>query len=244
MLKKWIAVGVFGILMAALAQPALAQQGSAGATHEGSEETKVQPSKGTKDLPGYVEFDHSKMTGALKPNVSVMLEGAMLKMAAAASAEANTPITALLEQLKLVQVKVFEGIQGGDWMSLSQFAIKKIAELKEGGWTPVVSVPEEEERVDVLVKSSDDSIQGLVVLVVEKDEVVLVNLAGDIDPTVMGGMLGKLGAGVFTGEFDFEHFLMGGRTELSGFGNVEEEVHEATHEESSASSEPEEAENR
>lgn len=213
-MKKWIAVGIFGILMMALAKPALGQAVVGG----------TEPANSTKSLPGYVEFDLLDALGGKKPNVSVFLEGAMLKMAAAAASEANTPITTLLEQLRLVQVKVFEDM-ANHYQNIRPVAEAKIADLKENGWTPAVSVPEENETVDVLVKSSNDFIQGLLVLVMEEDEVVFVNVAGDIDPVVMGSLLGSLGAGVFTGDVDFEDLL---------FPGMEEEVEEVYSEDGEA----------
>jgi hypothetical protein len=236
-MKKWIAVGIFGILMTALARPALGQ------TVVG----EAEPAKGTKRLPGYVEFDLSELVSDLKPSVSVVLEGAMIKMAAAASAEADTPLTELLDQLKLVQVKVYEDIdEVTPPVELHSFAAGKVAALKEKGWAPAVSVPEEDESVNVLVKSSDDFIHGLLVLVISDDEVVFVNVAGDIDPVVMGGMLGKLGAGVFTGDVDFEDLLFKGMKEEEEEGEEEYEVEIPVDDDPNASSESstEEEENR
>lgn len=177
---------------------------------ESQESVKVSsPGEDAKALAGYVEFNLSGALEGRKPNVSVQLEGVMIKMVAAAANEAKSPVAVLLEELKLVQVQVYEDI-AELYQVVRPIGEQVIVDLKQNGWEQVVSVPEDTDAVDVLVKSSGDLILGLVILVMEEEELVFVNLAGDISPEVMGGLLGKLGAGVLTGEVDLEALLSGG----------------------------------
>ncbi len=155
---------------------------------------------------GVVQFTLDFPSGTKKPAVSVNLEGPMIRIATAAAAEAAPPIGKLLEKIELIQVKVYEDLQQ-DATSVLNMAAKKIEELKQQGWTTVVSVPDDDETVDVLSRTSKDAILGLVVLVAEKDEVVFVNLAGEIDPERLGRMIGKYKEGILKGEFDFEDLL-------------------------------------
>ena len=169
--------------------------------------TQGSPTSSTvKSSSGVVEFTLDFAGGTKKPAVSVNLEGPMIRIATAAAAEAAPPIGKLLEQIELIQVKVYEDLQQ-DATSVLHTAAMKIAELKQQGWSTVVSVPDDNETVDVLSRTSRDSILGLVVLVAEENELVFVNLAGEIDPEGLGQMLGKYKEGILKGEFDFEDFL-------------------------------------
>lgn len=169
--------------------------------------TQGSPTGSTvKSSSGVVEFTLDFAGGTKKPAVSVNLEGPMIRIVAAAAADAAPPLRNLLEQIELIQVKVYEDLQQ-DATSVLNTAAMKIAELKQQGWSTVVSVPDDDETVDVLSRTTKDSILGLVVLVAEENELVFVNLAGEIDPEGLGQMLGKYKEGILKGEFDIEDFL-------------------------------------
>jgi hypothetical protein len=155
---------------------------------------------------GVVHFVLDPSPGGKKPSVSVNLEGPMIRIAAAAAADAAPPLRELLEQIELVQVQVYEDLQQ-DATAILQTASKKIEELKQQGWTTVVSVPDKGESVDVLTRTSEDAILGLVVLVADENELVFVNLAGEIDPEGLGKMIGQFKDGILEGDFDFEDLL-------------------------------------
>ncbi len=73
--------------------------------------------------------------------------------------------------------------------------VKDIAAfLETGGWERLVRVREKDESVNVYIRSADKTIEGLVVLVLDRDEseVVFANLVGTIDLAGLGALRGTL----------------------------------------------------
>ncbi len=175
---------------------------TAGAWAQAAPPSPTAPST-VKSSSGVVTFSLENA----KPSVSVNLEGPMIRIAAAAAGEAGSPISDLLDQIKLVHVQVYEGLQQDATVVLNA-ASNKIVELKQQGWSSAVSVPNKGESVDVLTRTSEDAILGLVVLVAEKNEIVFVNLAGEIDPEGLGKMIGKFKEAILDGNLvDFQEAL-------------------------------------
>jgi len=59
--------------------------------------------------------------------------------------------------------------------------------LKAQDWEPIVFVSEEDEQTCILVKLSDDSIEGMVIMSVHpRDEAVFINITGKITPSLVG----------------------------------------------------------
>ncbi|MCG3198637.1 MAG: hypothetical protein GHCLOJNM_03141 [bacterium] len=203
-MKKWMIVTIATALAVCFAQPIFAE--AKVAASEASEQSRA--------LAGYVDLDLKTLLGPTKPNVAVLLEGPMIQIAASAAAAAGSPISGLLDQLKLVRVQVYESLPES---ATKQDVTEKVAPMVEGlkgqGWTPAVSVPEEDESVEILVKISEDKILGVVVLVVSSDEVVFVNIAGELDPKALGGTLGKLKDAIKTGNVDIEDLLFSGEAD-------------------------------
>jgi len=54
--------------------------------------------------------------------------------------------------------------------------------LGDDGWSPVMLVQEEGELVQMYAKPSGGHIQGLTIVSADSEEVVVVNIMGDIDP--------------------------------------------------------------
>lgn len=66
-------------------------------------------------------------------------------------------------------------------------------ELKAHDWEPIVSVSGEDEQTQILVKLSDDTIRGMVIMSMEPgDEAVFINISGEITP----GLAGKITRGM------------------------------------------------
>ncbi len=68
--------------------------------------------------------------------------------------------------------------------------------LKADGWETVVKVREDDEFVDMFLKTNGDVIEGMVVMVIdEDDEAVFVNIIGEIDPEQIGRLGNKFNVG-------------------------------------------------
>ena len=64
--------------------------------------------------------------------------------------------------------------------------------LRENGWEPVVRVRDDDEETLVMTQAKNDRIAGMMVMSVESDEVVMVNLVGDLRPSFFGEYLAEL----------------------------------------------------
>ena len=59
--------------------------------------------------------------------------------------------------------------------------------LKAQDWEPIVTVSGEDEQTRILVKLSEDTIHGMVIMSVQPgDEAVFINISGEITPDMMG----------------------------------------------------------
>ena len=82
-----------------------------------------------------------------------------------------------------------------------------IGEMEGAGWYRILSVLEDDEQVYLYAREGNGRIVGLTVLVNDGgEEVVLVNIVGDIDPVVLGKALSDLDQ-----LKDYEHLLGGGQ---------------------------------
>jgi hypothetical protein len=89
----------------------------------------------------------------------------------------------LIKKLKAVRVHVYD-IAGNDKPALNLIA-EVSEDIQAKGWLPIVSVNEEDEKVRIFTKITDDIMDGLVVMVVDNSdegEAVFINIVGEIDP--------------------------------------------------------------
>jgi predicted RNA binding protein YcfA (HicA-like mRNA interferase family) len=148
----------------------------------------VRAETDAKRLPGYVDFDLKEVFGLTRPVVQVFVDRPLLRMASAVVRHEEPEVSELLSKIQLVRVQVFS-IEGDQAKRLEQKASEMEKRLEKDGWSVVVRVREEDQAVNVLLKTVKDAIAGLLVFVIQQDEVVLVNIAGEIEPA----MLARLG---------------------------------------------------
>ena len=87
---------------------------------------------------------------------------------------------ALLRSLDGVRVRIYE--VHGDEERIARNFERMGHKLNDDGWSPVMLVREEGELVQMYAKPSDGHIKGLTIVSADGDEVVVVNVMGDIDP--------------------------------------------------------------
>jgi hypothetical protein len=146
--------------------------------------------------------------------VSVNIGPELIQFAAAfmsSDDEDEAAARAVIEGLEGIQVRVFEFDGPDGYAPADLVAIQD--QLNVAGWVRIVEVHEDNEEVGVwmfMPTTGPDGpvVEGLVVLVQEPSEVVLVNIAGTINPSDMAA-LGQLGA-------------LGGLENLGGFGDLED----------------------
>lgn len=154
--------------------------------------------------PGYVSSDWSKSLTSKEPSVQVMLDPPLLKLIASASKESDPDLNAVLSQLAFVRVNVVENVTS-EPAKVTEAVDSQLTTLAGKGWSTIAKVRDDEQRADVLMKTSDENkIVGFVVIVSGDGELVLVNIAGDIDPDKFGASLGSLVPKVAGGDIKLE----------------------------------------
>src|SRR5262249_37268025 len=142
--------------------------------------------------------------GDKEPSVQVFLEPVLLKLMASAGKEVDTDVVALVKDLSFVRVNVYEDLPG-DSANLAKAIDTQVKGLLAKGWKSAVKVREgKDEVVDVLMKVSGEKIVGFAIFVVDSNELVFVNIAGNLDPEAFGAKLGKLATKLSGGEFKLE----------------------------------------
>jgi len=153
-------------------------------------------------MPGYVDIKSLPEVEEAGSSVEVFLGKPLLKMVSMAVRQEDRDFAELLDRLHLIQARIFEDV-GSDVLGP---VVRSITAGLDDGWERVVRIREEDERVDLYLRPDGDDIAGLYVALQEGngEEVVLVNIVGDIDPAELGrigakfniGPLENLGLGV------------------------------------------------
>jgi len=94
---------------------------------------------------------------------------------------------ALLRSLDGVRIRIYE--VNGNTDRISQNFDRMGAKLSNDGWQPVMLVREEGELVQMFSKSSSRGMQGLTIVSADDEEVVVVNVMGDIQPEHFGDVM-------------------------------------------------------
>jgi hypothetical protein len=137
----------------------------------------------------YIRLDNlDRLAARAVETVDVTVDASMIHMA---SKFLNTnkvdeaKLRELLEQLKGVNVKVFEFANDGDITAQDVEAVR--AQMSAPGWSKVAAVRAKRtgrggEDVDVRFMLEGEMIKGIAILVVDPRELVFVNIIGPIDP--------------------------------------------------------------
>jgi hypothetical protein len=124
--------------------------------------------------------------------VDVDLSGAMLRVAAGAMENRDEGLAELVANLERVRVQV--GAPSGVGAStVAQKMADAQAALGGAGWQKILSVEEGNEQVYLYALESAGNIAGLTAFVNEGgEEVVVVNIVGDINPETLGRLLANI----------------------------------------------------
>jgi hypothetical protein len=157
-----------------------------------------------QDTRGVYAVEDVGILDPAKLEVDINLEGSSLKIAAGAMQDQDPRLRELVSNLTRVRVQV-GSVEGMDQRIVADRIAAAVSQLEALGWAPVVRVVTEGERIHVLsIEGSDGNIAGLTVLVSDgAEEAVVVNLAGSIDPVLLGSMISHLG------EMNFDQFKLG-----------------------------------
>jgi len=145
--------------------------------------------------PGYADFGSLQHLSA-DSHIGLSLGPVPLKIAAwginLAEDEDDEEIGSFLRELRAVRVYTFEGVEE-DPADVERGVKDLTAELARDGWLNIAAVREESELTSVFLRPDKNfTHHGLVVVVQEPDEVVLVNLIGNIRLDFIDGYMADL----------------------------------------------------
>ena len=141
-----------------------------------------------KNEPGYVPFATLDDVYG-QPKVMVNIGKVLMQFLAAASGE-DPELAEMIKGMQGIQINVY------DTQGRTEPALKQLNEISDRlaavQWQPFLQVNEEKEVVQMLMKTDDEVVQGLVVMVVDGEEAVFMNIVGAIDPNKLGKLMNQL----------------------------------------------------
>jgi hypothetical protein len=154
--------------------------------------------------PGYADFGPLQRLDA-ESDFGLSLGPLPLKIAAwgIEHSEDDEEIGSFLRELRAVRVYTFEGIEDPEEVATD---VKRVtAELAANGWLNVAAVREDSELTSVFLRPDKNfAHKGLVVIIQEPDEVLLVNLIGNVRLDFIDGYMADLDVDVPHIEIDPE----------------------------------------
>ncbi|NND70177.1 MAG: DUF4252 domain-containing protein [Rhodothermales bacterium] len=157
--------------------------------------TPVFAQKAIESEPGFVDVKQVESWFDQEPNLEVNIYGALLNLVAEASRFEDPELAELLHKLKGISVRGFQ-TDGIDMQSVRARTSTMSSRLKADGWETIVKVRDDDEFVDMYLKTIDSNIAGMIVMVInEDDEAVFVNIIGEIDPEQIGRIGQKFNVG-------------------------------------------------
>jgi hypothetical protein len=152
----------------------------------------IAGAQAVEGLPGYVDLEQLGLFAGGEVEVDIDLRGSMAKIVAAATSEEDPEFSAAMEKIQRIRVQV------GSAGELDATAVRSAIDaatkrLEQSGWYRMVSVRDEEESVHVLALENSGVLQGLTAFVQDgSGEVVLVNIAGEMSPEMIGSLVSNI----------------------------------------------------
>ncbi len=151
--------------------------------------------QGGDSHPGSYPIEDMGLLKASELEVNIDLAGPVLEVAAGALREEgeDADLSQLVSQLERVRVQVGPA-ESSQLERVAASFDEAIHAMESAGWKRFLAVADGEDRVYLFALQRGELITGLTALVHEDgDEIVLANVAGAIDPTVLGRVLAKIG---------------------------------------------------
>lgn len=139
-----------------------------------------------KNLAGFIDFGDLSATYG-EPKISINIGGTLLQFVGLMSGEDNPETSKMMSQLKGVRVFGYP-IEEDPGLARKKFGEVK-SNLKSKGWEPVVQVNEDDEQVMIYIKMNDSTMEGMTVMTVDDEEVMFINIIGQLDPRQLGKMM-------------------------------------------------------
>jgi hypothetical protein len=143
--------------------------------------------------PGYYPIEEMGIIAAKDLEVDVDLGAAVMQVAAGAMEAEDQELAEMVSKLERVRVQVGQP-SAVDAAAVTGKMADAMAKLEGAGWRKILGVEEDTEQVYFYVLEQDGAISGITGFVNDAgEEVVAVNIVGDIDPRMLGRVLAKVG---------------------------------------------------
>ena len=155
------------------------------------------------DRPGYVDLARLGALDALfdaDPVIEVNIEGALLRLVAEASRLEDEELAEMLTTLDGIYVRGYDA-RNARYDDIVDRMRAMGDELESDGWQTIVKVRDRSEAVFMYVMMRGEDVDGMAVMVAERgaDEIVFLNIVGDIDPA----QIGRIGQKFKIGDLDY-----------------------------------------
>ncbi|MGQ9610560.1 MAG: DUF4252 domain-containing protein, partial [bacterium] len=141
---------------------------------------KEKPIQENEKIEGVIDIDYPELGS---PKVEINLSGALLSMGIEAVPEDKSEIKKFLADLKAIKVKIYEK---------ERLSVKNVDDiikfyddiLAKNKWESIARINDDHTRVNISLlkkKDKEDSISGMFVFVVDEKEIIIANLAGNIN---------------------------------------------------------------
>lgn len=137
--------------------------------------------------PGYVPIEKLDLFPPDKVSVEINLEGPLLHMVAAATKD-DPAFSSVMAGLKSIKLQVFP-LKGEDATAVKVKIERAVKWLEARGWKSTMRVRDQGEETFIYLKEKDGKVEGLTLLSFDpKDEAVVINIVGRIDPAQIGSI--------------------------------------------------------
>jgi hypothetical protein len=130
---------------------------------------------------GFVDFGTLNPTGD-NQFVEVNIKSNLIAMVASLTKKSEPEVTQVIEGLKQIRVNVV-GLSKENRDDMKKRITNIRETLDKGGWERIVTAVEKNQDIGVFLKTKDaKTVEGVCVTVMEKDQLVLINVVGNIQP--------------------------------------------------------------
>ena len=141
-----------------------------------------------EEHPGYFPLEELQFLSPEALSVEINLRGAMLRLIAKVTGDDDPEFAGIMNDLEAIRVQIapVDRLQAED---IRKGLDTGVAMLENRGWYRMVLTRDEGEEVHIYGRERNGDLQGLTVLAMEDDEVIVLNLVGSIDPDQLGNLM-------------------------------------------------------
>lgn len=142
-----------------------------------------------EDHPGYMDLSFVRELGEVKSTLELHLTPGLARLFGAIDDDAG--FEEVLRKLFLINAYTV-AVNSGNRDDIEAEAKQLAKSLRSQGWRPFLAVSERDESTEILLKETEDEIQGMVIVSVKWREASFVNIVGSIDIDSLGKLSRKM----------------------------------------------------